>query len=1454
MSSDPPDHQGQDGLLPPPRPSRERVGSAASVTSNRNQSYFSPSVGAPGAFSTDLKQTIISRTDPFRPERNDSFRPPPTRPDLQSVSSWSLARHTDARDDKAASEARQAHYRDRIERENKIRAGSENLLEALNSKNPKHTKEQRLRVESELDTSNRKIAQLKGELAEEIRKANEVPPPIQSRLSQLFKSSARSPSRVDGPDHEDGHESEDEHESPTYALAELLQALEAEGLAPDYYAEKANNLVELFKRHPTLKYDLVWSIFGSRVQSMLLSDNREVIAAGFRVMRYAITDRNSLEIMRSFHTDDMVILSLVKDAKVSIEREQALKFVRAFLDVKDGVKEISKSIVRTIVAVAEHHDDRLRNICILTLAELLIRDPALAASAGVIGILADALADGTYHPAESLVGAFLFLLDTPWGRKYLKSGHEVEGALATFTDGTSHFSEDHLKSSAKVVAVLLKTWPGFMTLSTNNFVALRSLTTSLYLPSSDTRNVVLELILDILKIKAPSWSPSFLAGRRLTTYGRVANVQITESTRSKGTSDPSERQELVEHFVAILLAALLHAGLLDALLYTIREESHQPVKRKATLLLGEVLNMAARVLPSEWSAKMQTLPGLFTAASQLSDDNRDVAMNAIYQIDSVSRTLNRTAGQKSVSTEVTSGHSRALRSTSDAKQDAFSPQVDEATFRAVILETQVLSTANFAKWRWDIIEKVIDGPLANPKRLDEAIKASKFIHRIAKFYRPFEYRFSDVLNSKPNQRYVRVGCALMRTLLGHPEGIRYLAENKLLRQLAECLAQVDRLSGLTSNSPLFAADRLLETLSGGYFALLGTLSSSAVGLAMMERWKMANMFYHIVELEDRDDLIKALLSNMDYALDSHLRVVLSKGLTSCSTTMRVFSTRLLRRYATRKEIEPFKTKPDAACAEWAIDLLVTQLYDPDVEVCEMAVKILEEACNEPASLEYVVRCRPALDHLGEIGAPVLLRFLSTSIGYHYLDGLDYISQEMDDWFLGRNDSYAMIVEASLAKALLSNPEKAVHQTDEAIDGLLVHGAAPPHFYRELTRTAEGCKLLEEKKHFEEFVSVIHTHGMESQEAETMLKVKGCLWAVGNIGSMELGAPFLVSSDVVQTIVQIAERSGAMTMRGTAVMVLGLISRSVHGQEILAEQGWEVAVDEMGESAGICLPRDFARVFSMRSLPGPADPLAGPGEEGTQGREKITDEDAVNARILELVNDLSNTVLSKARAAELHSIKAKRAAGFRSPAMFAKVRKLLERHHFRLPVLRFVMDLFDKEGEGLCGWAKQPYPGERKGESRLRHAPGVRQQPRREMNEAKLRVPCAAKRLEGEQMARIRSGSQRMISPHRRYLGASEVQAPWGGRRRCLSANRASPQALALLITDPLGTFKPVTISREPTGSVCSLPHAPDHPASDYEQKRSDLIRGRTLLFRDILSLVDIITAVPRASPHHRQTT
>ena len=442
------------------------------------------------------------------------------------------------------------------------------------------------------------------------------------------------------------------------------------------------------------------------------------------------------------------------------------------------------------------------------------------------------------------------------------------------------------------------------------------------------------------------------------------------------------------------------------------------------------------------------------------------------------------------------------------------------------------------------------------------------------------------------------------------------------------------------------------------------------------------MMYHIIDLKQRPDLIKLLLSNFDYSLHGHPRVLLSKALTAGCKEVRIHSTNVLRRYSTRSSSKSSATQ-GVGDSKWAIQLLVTQLYDPEVEVCATAIKILEEACNRREYLEYIVECRPALDHLGEIGAPLLLRFLSTSIGYHYLDDLDYISNEMDDWFLGRNDAYVGVIEAVLARAFgefQDESSKRMSLDEDLLEPDKAEGDArvPPHFYRELARTQEGCKLLRDKGHFEEFAATIHDHGMETEDPDILLKVKGCLWAVGNVGSMELGASFLEETDVVEQILRIAENHEIMSLRGTAFFVLGLISRSIHGLEILSEYGWDSNTTTMGESLGLCIPNDLRKLFSFQ--PWSHEKLSEIGLSKAQ-RAAIAaakgDDDPFNQRILELVVDCGNTVLAKRAIGELNTIKQKKVPGFKQPQLFRKVMTILECHHFRLPIRRFVIDLFDK---------------------------------------------------------------------------------------------------------------------------------------------------------------------------------
>jgi rapamycin-insensitive companion of mTOR len=481
---------------------------------------------------------------------------------------------------------------------------------------------------------------------------------------------------------------------------------------------------------------------------------------------------------------------------------------------------------------------------------------------------------------------------------------------------------------------------------------------------------------------------------------------------------------------------------------------------------------------------------------------------------------------------------------------------------------------------------------------------------------------------------------------------------------------------------MFSQIRLSETLCSGYFAMLGTLSGDHKGLQMLDRWRMINMMYHIIDLKQRPDLIKLLLSNFDYSIHGHPRVLLSKALTAGAKEVRIHSTNVLRRYSSRSNSKTAKTQ-GVSDSKWAIQLLVTQLYDPEVEVCATAIKILEEACNRRDYLEYIVECRPALDHLGEIGAPLLLRFLSTSIGYHYLDDLDYISNEMDDWFLGRNDAYVGVIEAVLARAFgefqdESSSRMSVDEDPWETDKAEGDARVPPHFYRELARTQEGCKLLRDKGHFEEFSATIRDQGMETEDPDILLKVKGCLWAVGNVGSMELGAPFLEETDVVEQIVKIAENHEIMSLRGTAFFVLGLISRSIHGLEIISEHGWDSNTTKMGESLGLCIPNDLGKLFSFQ----PWKHIK-PSEIGLDRAQRTAiaaarrDDDMFNQRILELVVDCGNTVLAKRAIAELNAIKQKKVPGFKQPQLFRKVMTILECHHFQLPIRRFILNLFNK---------------------------------------------------------------------------------------------------------------------------------------------------------------------------------
>lgn len=118
-------------------------------------------------------------------------------------------------------------------------------------------------------------------------------------------------------------------------------------------------------------------------------------------------------------------------------------------------------------------------------------------------------------------------------------------------------------------------------------------------------------------------------------------------------------------------------------------------------------------------------------------------------------------------------------------------QMDDRSFQTLLLDSQVLGMKDETKWNFDILQDLIEGPLLNPKRMEEAIKASKYMRKLISFFHPFAHRFSDLSKSKANVRWVRLGCMLMNTLLSSPEGIRFLGEDEFLTQIVKSFAQLD---------------------------------------------------------------------------------------------------------------------------------------------------------------------------------------------------------------------------------------------------------------------------------------------------------------------------------------------------------------------------------------------------------------------------------------------------------------------------------------------------------------------------------------------------------------------------------------------------------------------------------------------------------------------------------------
>lgn len=107
---------------------------------------------------------------------------------------------------------------------------------------------------------------------------------------------------------------------------------------------------------------------------------------------------------------------------------------------------------------------------------------------------------------------------------------------------------------------------------------------------------------------------------------------------------------------------------------------------------------------------------------------------------------------------------------------------------------------------------------------------------------------------------------MLTTLVATPEGAKWLQQEKLLKQIADALHQIDPVLTHHPKDPFFERDYLTMTMRHGYIEMICTLSKSTEGLRLLEHFKIFTYLYHITDRKEREDITRMVIADLDYSL------------------------------------------------------------------------------------------------------------------------------------------------------------------------------------------------------------------------------------------------------------------------------------------------------------------------------------------------------------------------------------------------------------------------------------------------------------------------------------------------------------------------------------------------------------------------------------------------------------
>ncbi|XP_073538000.1 rapamycin-insensitive companion of mTOR isoform X2 [Phyllobates terribilis] len=958
---------------------------------------------------------------------------------------------------------------------------------------------------------------------------------------------------------------------PSDNLREILQNVaKLHGVSNMRKLGHLNNFIKLLCNvgHSEEKLGFTYEDIIICLRLALLNEAKEVRAAGLRALRYLIRDSSILQKVLTLKVDYLIARCIDIQQSNEVERTQALRLVRKMITVNASL--FPSSLTNSLIAVGNdglQERDRMVRACIAIICELALQNPEVVALRGGLStILKNVIDCQLSRINEALITTILHLLNHPKTRQYVRADVELEQILAPYTDfhyrhnpdtAEGQLKEDRearFQASKLGIVAAFRSWAGIISLCKPGNSGIQSLIGVLCIPNMEIRRGLLEVLYEIFRLPLPVVTKDFIEALLSVDPScfqenwRLSDGFVAAEAKTILPHRARSRADLVDNYLALVLSAFITNGLLEGLVEVITS-SDDDVSVRATIILGELLHMANTILPHSHSHHLHCLPTLMNMAASF-DISKEKRLRASAALNCLKRFHEmKKRGPKPFSLYLDHTVQKAMASHQKRDQhlrvqkDIFILKDSEDALVINLRDSQVLNHKENLEWNWNLIGTILKWPNVNLRNCKDE-QLHRFVRRLLFFYKPSSLLYANLeLDYSKAKQLTVVGCQFTEFLLESEEdGQGYLED--LVKDIVQWMVSI---SGMKQERSL-QNNGLLTTLCQYYFLFIGTLSCHPHGVKMLEKCNVFQCLLNLCSLKNQDHLLKLAVSSLDYSRDGLARVILSKTLTASPDSCRLYATKHLR-VLLRANVEFF--------SNWGIELLVTQLHDKNKNISTEALDVLDEACEDKANLHALIQMKPALSHLGDKGLLLLLRFLSIPKGFSYLNERGYVTKELEKWQKEYNLKYVDLIEEQLNEALTTyrkpvDGDNYVRRSNQRV--LRPYVYLPVHLYGQLVHHKTGCHLLEVQNVVPDLSYTVRSPSLDNWEG--IKQLKAALWSLGNIGSSNWGLNLLQEENVIPDIIALAQHCEVLSIRGTCAYVLGLLSKTKQGCDILKQHSWD----------------------------------------------------------------------------------------------------------------------------------------------------------------------------------------------------------------------------------------------------------------------------------------------------------